>query len=36
MRTSDALQLWHDVNLALVRDGEPDLPPRQTAILLTI
>ena len=36
MRTSDALQLWHDVNLALVRDGEADLSARQTAILLTI
>ena len=36
MRTSDALQLWHDVNLALVRDGEADLSARQTTILLTI
>jgi DNA-binding MarR family transcriptional regulator len=36
LTTAQALQLWHDVNLALVRDGEADLSARQTAILLTI
>jgi DNA-binding MarR family transcriptional regulator len=36
MTTAQALQLWHDVHLALVRDGEADLSARQMAILLTI
>jgi DNA-binding MarR family transcriptional regulator len=36
LRTLQALKLWHDVNLTLVRDGEPDLSSRQIAILLTI
>ena len=36
LRTLQALKLWHEVNLALVRDGEPDLSSRQIAILLTI
>ncbi len=31
-----ALKLWHDVNLHLVHDREPDLSPRQMSILLTI
>jgi len=31
-----ALGLWHDVNLHMVRDDEPDLSVRQMAILLTI
>ena len=31
-----ALRLWHDVNLHLVHDREPDLSPRQMSILLTI
>jgi len=31
-----ALQLWHDVNLHMVRDDEPDLSVRQISILLTI
>jgi DNA-binding MarR family transcriptional regulator len=31
-----ALQLWHDVNLSMVRDDEPDLSVRQITILLTI
>ena len=35
-RPSQALRLWHDVTLDLVRDGEQDLSARQTAILLTI
>lgn len=36
MRPLQALKLWHDVHLDLVRDGEPDLSARQVAILLTI
>ena len=31
-----ALRLWHDVNLHMVRDEEPDLSVRQISILLTI
>jgi DNA-binding MarR family transcriptional regulator len=31
-----ALKLWHDVNLHMVRDAEPDLSVRQISILLTI
>ncbi|MBL8893786.1 MAG: MarR family transcriptional regulator [Rhizobiales bacterium] len=31
-----ALKLWHDVNLHLARDDEPDLSVRQISILLTI
>jgi DNA-binding MarR family transcriptional regulator len=31
-----ALKLWHDVNLHMVRDNEPDLSARQMSILLTI
>lgn len=31
-----SLQLWHDVNLAMVRDDEPDLSVRQMTILLTV
>lgn len=33
---SQALTLWHDVNLHLVHDDEPDLSPRQISILLTV
>lgn len=36
IRPSQALGLWRDVNLALVRDGRPDLSSRQFAILMTI
>ena len=36
LRPSQALKLWHDVNLDLVRDEDQDLSARQTAILLTI
>ncbi len=36
LRPLQALALWQEVMLALVRDGEPDLSARQTAILLTI
>jgi DNA-binding MarR family transcriptional regulator len=34
--TAKALQLWHDVGLALARAGEPDLSNRQLLILLTV
>ena len=36
LRPIQALRLWHDVTLDLVRDGEPDLSARQVTILLTI
>ncbi|KAA2231566.1 MarR family transcriptional regulator [Salinarimonas soli] len=36
LRPLQALRLWHDIHLDLVRDGEPDLSARQIAILLTI
>ena len=36
IRPSHALHLWRDVSLELVRDDQPDLSSRQTAILLTI
>ncbi len=36
LRPSQALRLWHDIMMAQVTDGEPDLSARQTAILLTI
>ena len=36
MRPGQALRLWHDVSLALVRDGEPDLSARQASVLITI
>ena len=36
IRPSQALRLWRQVHLDLVRDGESDLSARQTAILLTI
>jgi DNA-binding MarR family transcriptional regulator len=36
IRPSQALRLWREVHLDLVRDGEADLSARQTAILLTI
>jgi DNA-binding MarR family transcriptional regulator len=36
MRTEQALRLWHDVSLALVRNAGPDLTTRQATILLTI
>jgi DNA-binding MarR family transcriptional regulator len=31
-----ALKIWHDVNLHLVKDNEPDLSARQMSILLTV
>lgn len=36
MRPGQALQLWHDVSLALVLDDEPDLSARQITVLITI
>jgi DNA-binding MarR family transcriptional regulator len=36
LRPSQALHLWRDVHLDLVRDDQPDLSSRQTAILLII
>ena len=36
LRPSQALKLWHDVTLDLVRDGESDLTSRQVAIMLTV
>jgi DNA-binding MarR family transcriptional regulator len=36
IRAGQALAMWRDVNLSLVRAGEPDLSSRQFAILLTI
>jgi DNA-binding MarR family transcriptional regulator len=36
LRALQALKLWHNVHLDLVRDREPDLSSRQIAILLTI
>jgi DNA-binding MarR family transcriptional regulator len=36
MRPGQALRLWHDVAIALVRGREPDLSARQVTILITI
>jgi DNA-binding MarR family transcriptional regulator len=36
LRPSEALALWHDVTLDLVRDGSHDFSSRQITILLTI
>jgi DNA-binding MarR family transcriptional regulator len=33
---AQAMQLWHDVGLAQVRDDAPDLSLRQMTVLLTI
>ena len=35
-RASQALKLWHDVTLGLVRDEETDLSARQMTVLLTV
>ncbi len=32
----EALNLWRDVSLAMVRDDDPDLSARQMAILLSV
>ena len=36
LKHSQALRLWHDVGLGIVRSGAPDLSSRQITILLTI
>lgn len=36
LKPTEALKLWHDVHLDLVRDDEADLTARQMTILLTI
>ena len=36
MRPAQAIRLWHDVALALVRSREPDFSVRQISILITI
>jgi len=36
LRPSQALQLWHDVTLDVVRDNDADLTARQLAVLLTV
>ncbi|MCT4655815.1 MAG: MarR family winged helix-turn-helix transcriptional regulator [Cohaesibacter sp.] len=35
-RASQALKLWHDVTLGLVKDEETDLSARQLTVLLTV
>lgn len=35
-KASQALGLWHDVSLEIVRSGGPDLSTRQIVILLTV
>ena len=36
LRAGQAIRLWHDVTLALVRAAEPDLSARQVTVLITI
>lgn len=36
LNPAQALTLWHDVTLRMVRDDEPDLSVRQTGVLLTV
>lgn len=36
MRPGQALRLWHDVSLALVRTEEPDLSTRQLTVLVAV
>ncbi len=36
MKPGEALKCWHDVNMYMVHDEQPDLSVRQMAILLTI
>jgi DNA-binding MarR family transcriptional regulator len=36
LRPSQALRLWHDVMLDVVRSGGADLSARQTVVLLTV
>ena len=36
LRTGQAIRLWHDVTLSLVRQHEPDLSARQVTVLITV
>lgn len=36
LSSAQALTLWHDVNLHMVHDDEPDLSVRQISVLLTV
>lgn len=36
LRPGQALRLWHDVSLALVRGDAPDLSTRQLTVLVTV
>jgi len=36
IRPAQALRLWHDIALDMVRDSQPDLSARQLALLLTV
>lgn len=36
IRPAQALRLWHEVTLDLVKDAQPDLSARQVGILLTV
>ena len=36
MRPGQALRLWHNVSVTLVREREPDLSVRQISVLITI
>lgn len=36
LRAGQALRLWHDVSITLVRDREPDLSARQLSVLMTV
>lgn len=36
LRPGQALRLWHDVSIALVRNREPDLSTRQITVLITV
>ena len=36
LRAGQAIRLWHDVTLSLVRAAEPDLSARQVTVLITV
>lgn len=36
LRPGQAIRLWHDVTLSLVRTREPDLSARQVTVLITV
>jgi DNA-binding MarR family transcriptional regulator len=36
LSAAQALKLWHDVNLHMIRDDQPDLSIRQMTILMTV